>query len=91
MWIYIGTANRLSFSILYQYLQVVRSHGACPHFFRSNKGEETILAATAHYTFYLEALTAGIIPPDGTNSSRLESYWIWGSSKQNIRIEALWR
>ena len=32
-----------------------------------------------------------MIPPDGTDSSRLESCWIWGTSKRNVRIEALWR
>jgi hypothetical protein len=91
LWIYVGNANRSSFSVLKQYLQAVVTVGYCPRFIRTDKGGETILAAAAHHTLYLEALAAGQVEPDGTNQEVLDSCWIWGPSWRNVRIERLWR
>jgi hypothetical protein len=90
IWAYCGTANRSSFSVLKQYLQAVKEQGHCPRFVRTDKGGETILAAAAHHTLYLEALAAELVENDGTNENLLECCWIWGPSWRNVKIERLW-
>ena len=90
MWSYCGNANRSFFCVLAQYLRAIKALGHCPRFVRTDKGGETLLAAAAHYTLYVEALAAGVIEPDGTDQTRLECSWIWGPSWRNVRIERLW-
>jgi hypothetical protein len=68
-----------------------KNTGNCPRFIRTDKGSETTVVAVAHHILYFDAFEAGMIPVDGTDSTRLDSCWIWGKSTGNVRIERLGR
>lgn len=92
IWLYCGNASRSSVAYLYQYLQVVKEHGECPRFLRTDKGGETVLFAALHYHLFLQALQTenNNIEADGMNAGNPTCCFIWGSSPRNVRIERVW-
>ena len=80
MWIYIGVSNRTAVSVLRQYLQTVKHFRQQPRFIRSDKGNESNLAAAAHH--YLHKA----FQPD----IQVKDCWIHGKSTENQRIESWW-
>ena len=88
LWIYCGTANKSSFCVLQQYLRAIRQGGGCPKFLRTDKGGETMLMASAQYSFYLASQDT--TPGDVDNRSMFRKCYIFGPSTANVRIERLW-
>ena len=80
MWLYVGVSNRTAVSVLRQYLQTVRHFDLQPQFIRSDRGNETVLAASTHH--YLQKA----FEP----SLAIENCYIYGTSTLNQRIESWW-
>lgn len=89
-WIYIGNSNRRAVSILRQVITTVQHYNRCPSFYRSDRGKEVLLAADAHYSFYLLNLKALGICPDDEDTVPLHNCYMFGTSTANIKIESTW-
>lgn len=89
-WIYIGNSNRRAVGILRQVITTVQHYNRCPSFYRSDRGKEVLLAADAHYSFYIENLKALGICPDDEDTIPLRNCYMFGTSTANIKIESTW-
>ena len=49
VWIYVGVSSRTAVSVLKQYLEIVQHGKKQPRFLRSDRGTETMMAASAHW------------------------------------------
>jgi hypothetical protein len=91
LWFYIGNSNRRAVSILQQGISVIRSFGRCPRFWRSDHGNETLLLADSHFSFYREHKRSQGFTDDEINALRVRHCYMYGSSTSNIRIENVWQ
>ncbi|KAI0535237.1 hypothetical protein GGR58DRAFT_480081 [Xylaria digitata] len=97
IWIYVGPTACTAISTLKQFLRTISTAGIRPLFTRSDMGVETALFAGAQALLAESDGTAiSYDGPDGQErihqqGNRLSSCHIWGTSKQNQRIEAWWR
>ncbi|KAI1822344.1 hypothetical protein F4861DRAFT_532334 [Xylaria intraflava] len=97
IWIYVGPTACTALSTLKQFVRTISKAGVRPLFTRADMGVETALFAGAQGLLAQADGTA--IAYDGPNGEEfihqqgnlLSSCHIWGSSKQNQRIEAWWR
>ncbi|KAI1116337.1 hypothetical protein F5Y14DRAFT_440036 [Nemania sp. NC0429] len=97
IWIYVGPTACTSLSTLKQFLRTVSTAGIRPLFTRADMGVETALFAGAQGILAESDGTA--IAYEGPNGeqrlhrqgNRLSSCHLWGTSKQNQKIEAWWR
>jgi hypothetical protein len=90
LWFYLGNSNRRAVSILRQMTAAVRSHGRCPRFWRSDHGNEVLLLADAHFSFYREYKRSQGFSDDAVNSLRVRQCYMFGSSTSNVKIESVW-
>jgi SOS response regulatory protein OraA/RecX len=91
IWYYCGSSNRTAISVVRQYLTAVKSLGLCPRFIRTDRGTETVLLTTIHFSLFIEACLAEQWPEDEYQVLQISDCYIYGKSTQNIRIEGLWR
>ena len=75
-----GVSNRTAYSILGQYLQVLRKLSYYPQVISSDKGGEVPFVAEVHYA--LSRMTTLILP--------FEKVYRFGTSPKNQRIESWW-
>jgi hypothetical protein len=90
LWFYLGNSNRRGVSILRQAITTIREFNRCPRFWRSDHGNEVLLLADAHYSFYREHKRSEGLDDDAVNSLRVRHCYMFGSSTANIRIESVW-
>jgi|tagenome__1003787_1003787.scaffolds.fasta_scaffold20898812_2 hypothetical protein len=90
LWFYIGNSNRRGVSILKQAVTTIRSLGRCPRFWRSDHGNEVLLLADAHFSFYREHKRSQGISDDIIDSIRVRQCYMFGSSISNIKVESVW-
>jgi hypothetical protein len=90
LWFYIGNSNRRRVSILQQAVTTIRASGRCPRFWRSDHGNETLLLADAHFSFYREHKRSQGFTDDEVNALRVRHCYMFGSSTANIKIESVW-
>jgi hypothetical protein len=91
IWAYCGNSNRTEASVARQYLEAIAYYGICPRFLRSDKGSETPLIATIQYSFYKKRKQAQGHSETDLAALPLRSYYFFGSSTSNIKIEGFWR
>ena len=82
IWIYVRISNRISYSVVYQYLITCAKLGYCLKLFRADRGGELPLIAEAHFVF------SRLINPD---VKRIEDCFWFGKSTKNQRIESWWQ
>lgn len=90
LWFYLGNSNRRGVSILRQAVTTIRSLGRCPRFWRSDHGNEVLMLADAHFSFYREYKRSQGFTDDEVDSIRVRQCYMFGSSTANIKIESVW-
>lgn len=80
VWIYVGVSCRTAVSVLRQFLDVLDVTEQQPRFIRSDRGNETVLMASAHHQL-LSTLD---------NELQFQDCYIYGTSTNNERIESWW-
>jgi hypothetical protein len=80
IWCYVGVSNRTAYSVLGQFLQVLRKLGYHPRVISSDKGGEVPFVAEVQYA--LSRTTTPILP--------FEKVYRFGTSTKNQRIESWW-
>jgi hypothetical protein len=80
IWVYVGVSNATAISCLTQYLHVLEDFKTAPQFLRSDRGEETVMMAQAHYKLQRAS--------DPT--LELRDCYMYGTSKQNQQLENWW-
>ncbi|KAH8661805.1 hypothetical protein BGZ61DRAFT_368878, partial [Ilyonectria robusta] len=86
-WFYVGISSSTSRSVVAQYLDVLSQRKTMPNIIRSDRGQETILMAGAHYYLSKTRVRAREgIPQD----VRFRDCWIYGKSTHNEKIESWW-
>lgn len=90
MWMYVGNSNRRQVSILRQMVLVLETNNKCPKFWRSDRGNEVLLLADSHYSFYQKHRESQGDTLDQVASLPFRSCYMFGSSTANIKIESTW-
>lgn len=80
IWIYVGISGLTAVSVLSQYLDAVKAANILPHLLRSDRGNETLLIADAHWQFHRTK------SPD----IQFRAVYAYGTSNENQRIESWW-
>nr|POE60254.1 hypothetical protein CFP56_77990 [Quercus suber] len=84
--IYVGITGRTAVSVLAQYVNTIEGCGVMPLTVRSDRGGETPLAADAHFMLSRRKRSR----TDGSSLTFTDCF-LFGTSKQNSRIETWWR
>jgi len=88
--IYVGNSNRTQVSVAKQWLDLVAAYGKRPKFVRTDRGVETLMAADAQYSFYLQHQRLQGLSSTQVDTLPFRDCYLYGTSTANIRIESFW-
>jgi hypothetical protein len=86
----VSNNNRKGVVILKQMVTTVRQYNWCPRFYRSDRGNEVLLLADAHYSFYTEHKRSQGLTDEQLASIKPYQCYMFGKSTENIRVESGW-
>jgi hypothetical protein len=87
----LANSNRRGIVILWQMVTSIRQYNRCPRFYRSDRGNEHLLLADAHYSFFLEHKRSQGFSEQQLANLKLHHCYLFGTSTENIRIENAWQ
>jgi len=91
IWLTVSNDNRKGVVILKQMITAVRQYNRCPRFYRSDRGNEVLLLADAHYSFYTEYKRSQGLTDEQLAAIKPHHCYMFGTSMANIRIESVWQ
>ncbi|KAG8674007.1 hypothetical protein FPOAC1_007326 [Fusarium poae] len=87
-WFYCGISANTSRSVVEQYLYALQQRETMPYLIRSDRGNETLLMAGAHY--YLSQAQVRKRNNTTLDQVQFDDVWIYGKSTHNEKIESWW-
>jgi hypothetical protein len=88
-WCYVSNSNRRAVSVLRQTITIIKKHGRCLSFFRSDRGKEVLLFADAQFSLYILHKKATGMADASENTLRLRDYYMFGTLTANVKIESI--
>ena len=85
-----SNSNCRAVNILRQVVTIIKKYNRCPSFFCSDQGNEVLLLADAHYSFYVQKQKAEKTCLEDEDFLWLRECYMFGTSTANIRIESTW-